>query len=93
MRFCVTFASVNDVIDGGGVVDAERVPYTGEKPGKRAIYYPFDKLEVPGMSFTAPKSAESLLAAARRYREAGHEEQSFRARDLPAGGCRVWRVK
>ena len=84
---------MNNVIDGGGKLDSVRVPYQGPSRGRDKIYYPFDKLTEPGLSFTAPLPAKRLQEAARRYREAGNMGKAFRAQDLAEGGCRVWRVK
>ena len=74
--------------------DPDVVTYPVEKPGKRAIYYPFDVLEV-GKSFTARKKAEALIYSIKRWRGLSDENafRRFRVKALPEGGCRVWRVK
>lgn len=73
-------------------LDEIAVPLPEVKKGAPAVYYPFDHLIVGG-SFKARRRMDALRKAIRSFRQAGHAEQVYKVRDLPEGGCRVWRVK
>lgn len=73
-------------------VDEQAVELTDARYSKRLVFYPFSQLEV-GKSFTANRTKSTLWWAVRRYKAEGHKEMEFKIREIPEGGCRVWRVK
>jgi hypothetical protein len=73
------------------VVDPVRVPLP-ERPKRERAYFPFDVLEV-GQSFTSSHAHGTLRDAQKKFRANGGSDRSFAVRELPEGGCRVWRVK
>lgn len=74
------------------VFDVLPIPVIDRRHGPQGVIYPFENMAV-GTSFVARKSANTLWYSVKRYRKDGRMDREFKVRDLPEGGCRVWRVK